>query len=210
MARIASLDYGNGTWGTHGEGVTKQDIKWRSLRQAFISCLGRATGSNDDSLTIHVSISANSLPTTESYQPGMYTSNPLDFACYWCTPVGNYKWPTGCRCTPVGKCNDPLAAGVHQLETTNDPQATRAQQLGSTSNPIPAAGVHQLVNIRNSLLVAGVHQSGANTSDPMAADEYLRINDAWDPHKGHQLENESIPLNFYPTSVSLEDEYTFT
>ena len=43
----------------------------------------------------------------------------------------------------------------------------------------------------NNTLVVGVHQSEANTSDPLAADEQLRINDARDPHKGHQLENES-------------------
>ena len=49
-----------------------------SLRQAFISCLGRVTSSNDDSPAVHVSISANSLQATGLYQPGMYTSNPLD------------------------------------------------------------------------------------------------------------------------------------
>ena len=107
--------------------------------------------------------------------------------------------------------NDALAAGAYQVGNTNDPLAARAHQLGSTSNPL-AARVYYLVNIGNSPLAAGVHHSGANTSDPLAANEQLGTNDACDPHKGHQLENESIsiPLNFDPASVLLEDEYTFS
>ena len=81
--------------------------------------------------------------------------------------------------------------------------------MGSTSNPL-AAGVHQLVNIGNSPLAARVHQSGANISDSLAADEQPGINDARDPHEGHQLESVSIPPDFDPISAALEDEYTFS
>ena len=81
-----------------------------------------------------------------------------------------------------------------QLGNTNNPLAAGTHQSGSTSNPL-AAGAHQLVNVGNSLLATGVHQSGANTSDPLAADEQLGLNDTRDPYEGHQLENE----NQYPT-----------
>ena len=104
-----------------------------SLRQAFISHLGRVTSSNDDSQAVHMSISANSLQATGSYQSGMYTSSPLHSSTHQSTTS--------------------LVAGVHQLENTNDPLATRVHQLGNTNDPL-AAGAHQLGNT-NDLLAAG-------------------------------------------------------
>ena len=188
-----------------------------SLRQAFISRLSRVTGSNDDSPAVHVSTSANSLQATGSYQSGIYTSSPLDSSTHQFTTslvagahqLENANDPLAAGAHQLGDANDPLAAGAHQSGSASNPLAARTHQMGSTSNPL-AAGVHQLVNIGNSPLAAGVHQSGANISDSLAADEQPGINDARDPHEGHQLESASIPPDFDPTSAALEDEYTFS
>ena len=97
------------------------------LRQAFISCLGRETGQTMiHRQPVYMSISENGLPATESYQPGMYTSNPLDSSTHQSITllvVGVYQLET---------TNDAPSARVYHLKTTNDPLAAGADQLGNT------------------------------------------------------------------------------